>query len=374
MDLLNISILNIYSIMLLIILGVHTLKHSERKSRQFKLYMAMLYTTALLLIVDVLGRFDGGTKLYYYAFNHIGNFFLFLLNLAIPSLWVLYVYFQFYDDTKKLKVPVYFIVVCNFTNALLLILSQFFGYLYYIDKSNIYHRGPLYSLSVATSLVLAFLAFGIIMKNKDKVEKEVYHALIFFAVPPLIGVFLQTIFYGTSLIPNSIVISLLIVFLTIQNRNIYSDYLTGIHNRKKLDLHMKEKVEKSLDNQTFSAILLDFNDFKEINDTLGHQVGDDALITAVNLMKASLRPDDFISRYGGDEFCIVLDTSKKEELEKVVERINNQFEDFNKTGIKPYKISFSMGYDVYDSNSNVSVGEFQKHIDKKMYQAKSEKI
>lgn len=67
---------------------------------------------------------------------------------------------------------------------------------------------------------------------------------------------------------NSVVLSSLIVSLNIQNQNIHIDYLTGVHNRKKLKIYLKKKISKSSENKTFSAIMIDLDNFKSINKQL----------------------------------------------------------------------------------------------------------
>ena len=97
-----------------------------------------------------------------------------------------------------------------------------------------------------------------------------------------------------------------------------------------------------------------------------HDVGDNVLETSAKLLKSSIRSNDFIARFGGDEFCIVLDVSDKAYLEATVSRINDCIEKYNESCDHPYKISFSMGYAVYDYNSGMKVEEFSKtnrHID-----------
>ncbi|MDD2216002.1 MAG: GGDEF domain-containing protein, partial [Eubacteriales bacterium] len=173
-----------------------------------------------------------------------------------------------------------------------------------------------------------------------------------------------------SLILNSVVISILIAFLYIQNQDMHTDFLTGVNNRKKLEAYLKKKINKSNENKTFSAILLDINNFKSINDTFGHDMGDDALETAVKLLKSCLRSTDFIARFGGDEFVIILDVSNKDDLEVTVCRINSCVGEFNQSNSKPYKLGFSMGYAVYDYHSHMNIKEFKKQIDILMYQNK----
>ncbi|NLM09823.1 MAG: diguanylate cyclase [Clostridiaceae bacterium] len=82
------------------------------------------------------------------------------------------------------------------------------------------------------------------------------------------------------------VLSLLVVFLKIQNYSMHTDYLTGVNNRKKLDAYLKERVSLSTEGKGFSAVLIDINSFKYINDTFGHDIGDNALETAAKLLKS----------------------------------------------------------------------------------------
>ena len=190
---------------------------------------------------------------------------------------------------------------------------------------------------------------------------------MFFSVPPLFASFLQTIFYGVSLVLPSVAISILIVFIKIQNKNIYTDYLTGVSNRRRLDTYINNKVKMSNSKKSFSAITLDIDDFKIINDTYGHEVGDQALINTVKLLRSQINENDLIGRSGGDEFWVVLDTDSESELSETVKNIQSAFNKFNKKMEKEYKLKFSYGSGVYDFKQNLSVQEFREKLDKKMY-------
>ena len=107
MDLTYNIIINIYSIALLIIICHNSLKHDEKESLQHKLYMLILKTTILMLMVDIFSRFDGKPCTIYPFINRVGNFMIFLLNSILPSLWLLYVHVQVFQDEKETKRLIY---------------------------------------------------------------------------------------------------------------------------------------------------------------------------------------------------------------------------------------------------------------------------
>ncbi|MDR3644058.1 MAG: diguanylate cyclase [Clostridia bacterium] len=363
-------IINIYSIVLLIFISFQSLKDTERKFLQQRLFFTILQVTILMLVVDIFSRFDGNPGTIYSVINYIGNLLIFLLNPLIPSLWLLYAHFQVFHEEKKTKHLLYPLLAIVAINTIAVVLSQKYGWLYYIDSGNIYHRGPLFWFPVFITIALSVLSFFVIMANRKQIERKYFFSLLFFPVPPLACMVLQTIFYGTSLMLNGIAFSLFVVFINIQNRSMNTDYLTGAYNRKKLEVYMKEKINTCIEGRTFSAILIDFNDFKSINDTFGHNMGDHVLESTVTLLKSCLRTSDFIARFGGDEFYIILDVSDKEALEATVCRINSCIEKYNKQSKNPYQLNFSMGYAVYDYHSHMSVEKFQKYIDDLMYENK----
>lgn len=85
------------------------------------------------------------------------------------------------------------------------------------------------------------------------------------------------------------------------------DSLTQIFNRGKIDLLIQDEIKKSKKyNHTFSIIFLDIDDFKRINDNFGHIKGDEVLIHISNLVSNNIRETDFIGRWGGEEFIILL--------------------------------------------------------------------
>ena len=110
---------------------------------------------------------------------------------------------------------------------------------------------------------------------------------------------------------------------------------------------------------------------KEINDNLGHEFGDELLITVSDAIRLTIKKNDFIIRQGGDEFLIVFDNIATKESEEIWTRIVSKFEEVNKYNDRAYLVSVSHGIVEYSSIEKVELDELVKEADKKMYQEKT---
>ena len=118
------------------------------------------------------------------------------------------------------------------------------------------------------------------------------------------------------------------------------------------------------------GIMLDIDSFKKINDQYGHSAGDQALEFTADILKESCDKNDFIARYGGDEFLIISEIDHPSNMSSVIAEIHNNLEHFNERKIVPYTLSLSMGYDIFDCYSKDAIKEFLVRIDRLMYENK----
>lgn len=96
-----------------------------------------------------------------------------------------------------------------------------------------------------------------------------------------------------------------------------TDGLTGVANRKHLDSRLAEMIKS---NSVFSVIMLDIDHFKKVNDTYGHQAGDEVLKHFAKTISKTVRPGDLVARYGGEEFSVIC-LSDVQNARKIAERI-----------------------------------------------------
>ncbi len=148
-----------------------------------------------------------------------------------------------------------------------------------------------------------------------------------------------------------------------------TDPLTKLYNRMFFDIQYKHLTNKYERNKTpFSAFLFDIDNFKKINDTFGHQKGDEVLEEISKILKNTIRETDFAFRYGGEEFIILLPDTKIAEAEKIAERIRKTIEEnIILDNGKPVTISGGVG----EFNHKFTVYSFLSEIDKSLYIAKN---
>lgn len=362
---------NTVSLIILVFIFLNIRSSSENTSMQYKLFKAMILANIGMIIIDAFAwKFNGLKGSMNLTLNTGFNFLLYVLEPIPPSLSVLYTSYHVFSSDVKVKEKQKVLMVFFLLNLMICIISLFTGSFFYVDQNNIYHRGPYFALHVAYCYGLLIYSLMYLIKHKQYIEKRKYISMIVYFIPMAIGTTIQVLFYGYSLNWVGMMLSLLIIYFNIQNRGINTDYLTGIYNRRQLDEYIRERIRNSTENKSFSAILLDLNEFKSINDRFGHKIGDEALKDSVEIIRRSLNTDDFIARFGGDEFVIITDIYNGQTLDKVVNRIRKNVENFNVSNLKPYNLNFSIGYDIYSCNSKMEADEFFKHIDMLMYENK----
>ena len=146
------------------------------------------------------------------------------------------------------------------------------------------------------------------------------------------------------------------------------DSLTDLLNRGRIEWVLRHLIEDTnKTHHTFSAIMIDIDSFKHINDTYGHSVGDDVLIRLADIMKSGVRPTDYAGRWGGDEFVILLPDTNIDQSEKVADRMRKNFAEAD---ILPDGKAVTASFGVTTSYEGETLESFYRRMDSALYTAK----
>ncbi len=150
-----------------------------------------------------------------------------------------------------------------------------------------------------------------------------------------------------------------------------TDPLTGLYNRRGFTTLAEHTLNlaKRL-NKKAIILFVDLDYMKWINDNLGHNVGDQALIDVANILTSTFRQNDLIARIGGDEFVILGIIGEENHKEKIIERLTEKVKEFNTREERPYKLFLSIGYVVYDPENPKTLEELLQLADQLMYEEK----
>lgn len=146
------------------------------------------------------------------------------------------------------------------------------------------------------------------------------------------------------------------------------DSLTDLLNRGRIEWVLRHLIEDTnKTHHTFSAIMIDIDSFKHINDTYGHSVGDNVLIRLAEIMKNGVRPTDYAGRWGGDEFVILLPDTDIDQSEKVADRMRRNFAEAD---ILPDGKAVTASFGVTTSYEGETLESFYRRMDSALYTAK----
>ncbi|MFW6361712.1 MAG: sensor domain-containing diguanylate cyclase, partial [Spirochaetota bacterium] len=146
------------------------------------------------------------------------------------------------------------------------------------------------------------------------------------------------------------------------------DELTGVYNRRVgLTMLQHELHTARREQQPLSVCFVDVNGLKKVNDTFGHDEGDQLIQKVAETMRQQLRRGDLLCRLGGDEFLMVYRNCSCENASKIWERIEAELRQTNHSSEKPYEISVSRGILEYDESVHSDVHELLNQADKIMY-------
>ncbi len=364
--------LNGYAILLLMVILYADRFRGEGDASQTRIFKLLAWSTIGVLFLEILtwiadGHTDPGLRWLVYGSNY-----LYLLFSPLPAIaWINYFDYVIYGSATRLRKKWYYLQPYVLI-VIMVLITPLTNFLFYVDDANVYHRQPGLYAYTAVSVTLIFLILIIALRNRNQLKKLVFGTMLFFSIIPIVGFALQVILFGVTAFWPSITLAILVSYVFLEIRRDTRDFLTGLLNRQQIEEAVSYRISSYKKNGGFALLMVDLDRFKQINDEHGHYEGDQALITVANLFIRSFKKRDRISRFGGDEFLILVDCDDEEAIQGLVKRVHEGIRLENEKSQAPYTISLSVGYTIFDPKRFSDLKSLYTHVDRQMYKMKEE--
>lgn len=289
---------------------------------------------------------------------------LFLGNVMIGYLWAKFIMVHMNIPFSDIRRNIYRTI--GLISIVLLVINIFYPLVFSVSDGR-YQRGFAYIIFLIFAAFYILDSLYLYVKRVKKNGSLKLFPVHIFLIPVILGVVIQTFFVEIAITWTSIAISVAGIMTALKNEIIFTDCLTGLYNRVYLEFLHKRACNKK--DCWVSGIMIDLNGFKQINDNYGHAEGDLALCIVADLLLKSFSEYGVVTRYAGDEFVIMLNTTDDQLIQKIIKSAKKNFVTENEKNDKLYQLSASMGYAITNL-SNETIDDFMNRIDEQMYQDK----
>ena len=333
--------------------------------RDMRLLQQMMVTIVIANISDSCVYYlAGSSNIVIKVLVFLSGSGLFLGNVMIGYLWAKFIMVHMNIPFSDIRRNIYRTI--GLISIVLLVINIFYPLVFSVSDGR-YQRGFAYIIFLIFAAFYILDSLYLYVKRVKKNGSLKLFPVHIFLIPVILGVVIQAFFVEIAITWTSIAISVAGIMTALKNEIIFTDCLTGLYNRVYLEFLHKRSCNKK--DRWVSGIMIDLNGFKQINDNYGHAEGDLALCIVADLLRKSFSEYGVVTRYAGDEFVIMLNTTDDQLIQKIIKSAKKNFVTENEKSDKPYQLSASMGYAITNL-SNETIDDFMNRIDEQMYQDK----
>lgn len=333
--------------------------------RDMRLLQQMMVTIGIANISDCCVYYlAGSSNIVIKVLVFLSGSGLFLGNVMIGYLWAKFIMVHMNIPFSDIRRNIYRTI--GLISIVLLVINIFYPLVFSVSDGR-YQRGFAYIIFLLFAAFYILDSLYLYVKRVKKNGSLKLFPVHIFLIPVILGVVIQAFFVEIAITWTSIAISVAGIMTALKNEIIFTDCLTGLYNRVYLEFLHKRACNKK--DCWVSGIMIDLNGFKQINDNYGHAEGDLALCIVADLLRKSFSEYGVVTRYAGDEFVIMLNTTDDQLIQKIIKSAKKNFVTENEKNDKLYQLSASMGYAITNL-SNETIDDFMNRIDEQMYQDK----
>ena len=358
--------LNIFSFLFLTLLLFLIFLRKDVFNYERRLFVRLILFTMFLLVIEIMAWvFDGVVTNWGFFFNYIFNVLLILSEPLMAAFWLIYIDFKIYKSKERLRRRFQYMHL-PLIGLIIIIVNFIYPIAFSLDNLNIYHRGDFLWVTLIGSFIYTFYSVVIAWQHREIFSGNQLVVITIFALLPVLGSFVQMFIYGLIVTWALAAVGVVLAYYMLETVSNNLDYLTRLHTRKNAEDYISNLIELEAN---FTVVMIDLDYFKNINDLYGHKVGDNVLFTFSRLLEKVFR-NDFICRWGGDEFLVILESFDESSVNMYKEELLSEIASYD--SLKAMKeIGFSFGPYLCDGNSNLQIDEIIVETDKKMYEDKA---
>lgn len=253
------------------------------------------------------------------------------------------------------------ILVPTVINIIAVVLSPLFGFIFHVDANNEYIRGKYFYIFIIVYIInILFLVISTLNMSK-KYNYPMMLKLVALSLFTIISTSIQLVVPSAYSSWHSVTLALFLYFLLMSEFDSSFDTLTGLYNRATFDKAVEDLVKQ----KGLSIIILDINDFKNVNDTYGHDYGDRVIKTVASVVRESFNKHFKCYRYGGDEFSIISSETDPEKIEFQLKAMTKALAEKRENGNLLPTVSY--GYSVLQGEEILDFHKILKEADDQMY-------
>ena len=357
----------IFSFIMLAFLLVYYVINAPQKTPAKRMFIGIIVTLMLNTTLAALACIPNGIDEPWAISMNVWVHSMLLASAYLPiAAWFAYIDHKIFNNFDNIKKRGVFYLIPFYVATLMVALNSVTGLMFTIEDGNVYTQqfGVVVVTVIMYLMVIALLYVA--QRMKERINFKHIKVVFGFMLLPIAATILQMVVPGLNFLWPAFAFATFMAFLLLEKDAMLKDSLTKLNTRVALEARVKAKLRR---HEPFSLIMIDLDEFKQVNDMFGHKVGDDALMVVASILEDSVKRTDMVCRYGGDEFLILVESPRPHAARYIKDRVKARISAFNKKGVKPYMLAMSFGLKFYD-HSAANIKHLLAEVDQLMYAEK----
>ena len=363
--------LNLLCVVIMVLLA-RKLRRADKSIEQAYL-SALLGGLAMMILFDMIWALIDRVTFIPPGINYLVNILYFTATAICPYLGLKYLYVTFSGKVFSMKQKLLLLLPAGIMLVFSLI-SIRTGWVFSVDSSNAYHRGPMFALQYVIPFMYMLTDAAVAIRfghgqSAERRKKAIQLAV--FLLMPLFGSVLEILLPELTIVCTFLTVAMVSQIFDFQQQKVTKDALTQLSNRRDLLQHLDESLERPVlpNGQALYVMFADIDHFKSINDNFGHLEGDHALCRVADALRSVCRSANaFPARISGDEFVIVF----RADSDRGADSFRNAVKEAvrNTGSSEKYLLSVSAGFTRALSGDKADPAGLLNRADAQLYEAK----